>query len=280
MMNTLSNRIIRKIHIRFSPFGMLLLLLSSLLILSGCTKDKQANVLKVGVISGPEAELMYIAAQEAEQKGLKVKVIEFQDYMTPNIALDNGSIDVHAYHTRHYMENIVQTRGSRLVELGKTFIYPMAGYSKKIKTLGDLKQRSTIAVPNDPSNGGRALLLLHHQGVIKLKDPKNRTSTPKDIESTIKEVRVIAMDAAQLPRALQDVDIAVINSTYALGAKLDPIKDGLFSDKTDDFYANTVVTLQKKQDDPRITQLIESYHSNAVIKKARELFGKSAIPTW
>lgn len=270
----------KQITARFHHILSMFLLISAAAFLHGCAKEKQATALKIGVISGPEAELMYTAATEAEKQGLQIKIIEFQDYMTPNIALVDGSIDVHAYHTRHYMENIIQARGDKLTEVGKTFIYPMAGYSKKVKDISALKEGSVIAVPNDPSNGGRALLLLQQQKIIKLKNPNSRIATPNDIKSSIKKIRVIAMDAAQLPRALQDVDIAVMNSTYALSARLDPIKHGLFSDKENGFYANTIVTLEDKRDDPRIKQLIESYQSDVVIQKAKELFGEGAVPAW
>lgn len=252
------------------------------MLLAGCNRDKAKDqVLKVGVIAGPETEVMQVALKQAEQQfGLKSKLIQFNDYITPNIALFDKSIDVNAYQHQPYLDDANQSRHYNLVSVGKTFLYPLGAYSKKIKNTDQLSERAKIAIPNDPSNESRALHLLQKAGLITLKDPNSMTATPEDIVHNPKELIFTALDAAQLPRSLDDVELAVINSTYAVAAGYLPDKDALLLESGDSPYVNLIVARSKDENDPRIKQLVEAFQSQPVIDKVRELFKGAAIAGW
>ena len=195
-------------------------LLSAFLI-SGCGQSEQDNHIKVGAIAGTEAQVVEVAKKVAKEKyGLEVEIVSFSDYVTPNVALNDGSIDVNAFQHKPYLDAQIKDRGYKLVAVGNTFVYPIAGYSKKIKSIDELKAGSQIAVPNDPTNLGRSLLLLQKQGIIKLKADVGLNGTVLDIVENPKQVKIVELEAAQLPRSLDDVDLAIINTTYA--SQIDP----------------------------------------------------------
>ncbi len=256
--------------------------LASLLLLGGCTDDKtKTQPLKVGVIAGPESQIMQVALEQAKKMfGLKSELIQFNDYITPNIALFDKSIDVNAYQHQPYLNDVNNSRHYNLVAVGKTFLYPLGAYSKKIKHIEQLSDHAKIAIPNDPSNESRALHLLQKGGLITLKDPNNITATPEDIADNPKKLVFVTLDAAQLPRSLDDVELAVINSTYSVAAGYLPDKDALLLESSQSPYVNLIVARKNNADDPRIKQLVEAYHSQPVLDKALELFKGAAIPGW
>ena len=252
-------------------------------VLAGCGKnqDGQSRPLRVGVIAGPEAELMQTALNVADKKyGLKSKVIIFQDYVTPDIAVADGSIDVNAFQHKLYLDDIIRTRGYKLVAVGKTFLYPLGAYSKKIKHIDQLADGARISIPNDPSNESRALDILEQAGLIRLKDPQNFKSTPADIVYNPKKFKILELDAAQLPRSLEDVDLSLINSTYAVANGLLPKRDALILEGSNSPYVNLVVTREDKKEDPRIEKLLKGFYSQEVIDHAETLFKGGAIPGW
>lgn len=252
-----------------------LLLLISLV---ACNKPAP-NTLVVGTIAGPESELIKTAQQVAEhQYGLKVKVVEFNEYNLPNAALQEGSLDVNIYQHLPYLKAAIQAHGYQLEAIGKTFIYPMGIYSKKFKSLADIPNQSIIAIPNDPSNELRAFLLLQQAGLITLKNPD--TNNRPELATNPKNLIFKEMDAAQLPRALADVSAAVINTTYALPAGLSLTQDTLFIEHKDSPYANLIVIKQGTLKRPQLELFIKALHSSEVSDKARELFGASAVPAW
>ena len=223
-------------------------LLSALLI-SGCGKDAQDNHIKVGAIAGTEAQVVEVAKQVAKEKfGLEVEIVSFSDYVTPNVALNDGSIDVNAFQHKPYLDSQIKDRGYKLAAVGNTFVYPIAGYSKKIKTIAELKEGAQIAVPNDPTNLGRSLLLLQKQGIIQLKADVGLNGTVLDIVGNPKQVKIVELEAAQLPRSLDDVDLAIINTTYASQIDLLPTRDGLFVEDKDSPYVNLVVAREDNKD--------------------------------
>lgn len=257
------------------------LLVAATVVLTGCGGDKATDgPLKVGVMAGPEADVMKVAAQLAEKDGVKVELVEFSDYISPNVALADGSIDANAFQHRPYLDSMVRDRGFELAVVGNTFVYPIGAYSNKIKDISELKDGAKVAIPNDPSNEGRTLILLHNKGLIKLKDINNLEATPKDIAENPKNLKFIELDAAQLPRSLDDVDLAFINSTYSVPAGLLPSRDAILVEGKESPYVNIIVSREDNKTDERIQKLVKAYQSDDVEAKAKELFKGSAVPGW
>lgn len=257
----------------------LLLLLSCLLV--ACNQKEAANELKIGTISGPETQLMQVAKQVAREKyGLNIDIVQFTDYTMPNQALSDGEIDANMFQTIPYLNADMQAHHYDLVVIGKAFIYPMAVYSQKIKNINAVPDNAVVAIPNDPSNQARALLLLQAAGLIKLKPGVDVMATPNDVVSNPKKLQIKALDAANLPRVLPDVTLAVINTNYAVPAGLYPTKDGLFIENKDSPYVNVVVVRSGEQNDAKFKELILALHSPEVLAAAKNLFQGQAIPGW
>lgn len=255
-----------------------ILLLTCCFLLTACeTQDK--NILKVGTIAGPETQLTEVAAKVATAAGLQIKIVEFTDYIQPNAALNDGSIDVNVFQHTPYLAEQIKTRHYNLVAVGKTLIYPMRIYSSKIKTLQAIPKGAIIAIPNDPSNEGRALLLLQKAGLIKLKAHVGLLATPNDIQANPQQLVFKELDAAQLARSLPDVTAAAINTNYAMPAGL-TAQDAIFTENTDSPYANLIVVRSSEMHDPRIKQFVAAFHSEAVKQAAQKIFHDQAIPAW
>lgn len=258
-----------------------LLLLSLLIISAGCSKKTHsANEIAIGTIAGPETSLMEVAKTVAkDQYGLTLKIVPFNDYVLPNQALADGSIDANMFQHQPYLDATVKAKGFPIVAIGKTFVYPMGIYAKRIKTLHDIPNDATIAIPNDPSNQARALLLLQKAGLITLTSNSIDTKL-SSIKTNPKQLRFKEMDAAQLPRVLEDVDLAAINTNYAMVANLLPSRDAVFMEGSDSKYANIVVVRRDEQQAAKFSKLMSALHSNEVRQKAAELFKGQAIPAW
>jgi D-methionine transport system substrate-binding protein len=255
-------------------FSILLLLLN----LVSCNKPTP-NTLVIGTIAGPETELIETAKDVAAKKyGLSIKIVEFNDYNLPNEALEDGSLDANVYQHMPYLKAAMQAHGYHLQAIGRSFVYPMGIYSKKIQSLSKLPNNAIIALPNDPSNEMRALLLLEKAQLITLK--KSPHANLEDIEQNPHHFQFKEMDAAQLTRVLPDVDAAVINTTFAIPAGLNPSKDALFSEGKDSPYANIVVIKNDTHKRPQLELFIKALNSEEVKIKAKSLFGDAAIPAW
>ncbi len=262
-------------------FKKLLMVFCVSLGLAACSPQADPNTLRVGVIAGPEAEIMEAAQKVALQRyDLTIKIVEFEDYTLPNIALNDGALDANLFQTQAYLDNYVQTRGQDLVAVGKVFIYPVGAYSNKHKTVDALPDKAKIAIPNDPSNGARALLLMHKSGLIVLKDPDDTSATRYDIIDNPKELQLIELDAAQLPRSLPDVDLAIINTNYSISAGLLPTRDALVMEDASSPYANIVVVRRENIGDERVDKLVRALQSDVVKEKADELFQGQAVPAY
>jgi D-methionine transport system substrate-binding protein len=258
-----------------------ILIAGCILLLAACQSQDDKNTLKVGTIAGPETELMEVAKQVAKEKyHLPIKLIEFTDYLEPNVALNDGSIDANVFQHQPFLDQQTQDRRYKLISIGKTFVYPMGLYSTKIKTAQDIKPGAMIAIPNDPSNEGRALLLMQKAGLIKLKKEAGLYATPIDIAENAKQLKFKELDAAQLARTLPDVDVAVINTNYAIPAGLSPTKDAIFHEDSDSPYANIIVIRQDETNDPRMKQLVSAIQSEEVLKAAQKIFKDQAIKAW
>ncbi|GHC25694.1 MetQ/NlpA family ABC transporter substrate-binding protein [Aidingimonas halophila] len=236
--------------------------------------------IKVGTVAGPETDIMRLAAEIAEEEyDLDVEIVEFTDYVTPNAALADGSLDANAYQHEPYMQGMVEDRGYDFAIAGYTFVYPIGAYSEKYETIDELPDGATIALPNDPSNEGRALILMHKEGLIELDDPENLEATPIDIVDNPHDFEFREIEAAQLPRVLPDVDMAFINNTFAQPAGLH-LDDALISEGADSPYVNLIVVRQGDEDREAIQQLVDAYQTDAVAEKAEELFKGGAVPGW
>ncbi len=255
------------------------LILTALFItLIGCGKQ-DPNTLIVGTIAGPETELVDVAQRVASERyGLTVKVVEFSDYNLPNEALMDGTLDANVYQHLPYLQAASKAHGYHFDVIGKTFVYPTGLYSTRFKTLKSLPENALIALPNDPSNEARALLLLQKAGLITLKKAEN--TTLHSIKSNPKRLRFKELDAAQLPRILADVDAAVINTTFAIPAGLSPAHDALYLEHKDSPYANLIVIRQNSEKKAKLQLLVKALNSPEVADKAHDLFGDAAIAAW
>lgn len=249
-------------------------------LLTACHADDK-NTLKVGAISGPETELVEVAQKYAKNKfNLTIKIIEFTDYLQPNAALNDGSLDANMFQHQPFLDQQIKDKNYSLIAIGKTFVYPMGIYSDKLKKLQDLPNKSLVAVPNDTSNEGRALLLLQKANLITLDKNAGLYATPKDIIANPKQLTFTELDASQIPRSLPDVTMAAINTNYAVAAGLSPTHDALFLESKDSPYANIIVIRKNSINDPRMKQLVEALQSNEVREAAKRIFNNQAIPAW
>jgi D-methionine transport system substrate-binding protein len=238
------------------------------------------EAIKIGVTGGPHAQIMEVVKQVAAKNGLKITVIEFSDYVQPNAALSAGDLDANSYQHLPYLEAQVKDRGYKLISVANTVIYPMGIYSKKIKSLGELQNGARIAVPNDPTNGGRALLLLQTKGLIKLRADAGLKATPLDIVENPKKLKIVELDAAQIPRSLADVDAAAINTNFAMEAGLKPKSDAIAIEDPRGPYANIIAIRAADKDKPWVAKLVSAYHSPEVKQFIDGKFGGSVITAW
>lgn len=179
----------------------------------------------IGVTPGPHAQILEAVKPIAAKNGLDIQLVEFSDYVVPNAALDAGDIQANSFQNQPYLDNQKADRGYKIEAVGLTVNFPIGVYSKKHKNWADIPDGGKVSIPNDPTNGGRVLLLLRDKGVIKLKDGVGFKPTVLDITDNPRKLKFIEVDAAQAPRALDDVDAAAINTNYATQAGLDPVKD-------------------------------------------------------
>lgn len=211
-----------------------------------------AEVLKVGATPIPHAQILKIIVPDLKKEGIDLKIVEFTDYVTPNLALENKSLDANFMQTVPYLNKMNQDRHLNLVPVANIHVEPLGLYSKKIKSIKEFKNNASIGIPNDPSNGGRALILLHQNALITLKDPKNLYSTEFDIVKNPKNIKIRPLDAALLTKSLPDLDGAVINTNYALQANLSP-KNALINEGENSPYANVLVV--RKEDENKASTL-------------------------
>ena len=244
-------------------------LMALMVVAAGCGGDKKDEKkadtkapIKIGVTAGPHAEIMDNVKKLADKEGLKIEVVEFSDFVSPNVALAQGELFANSMQHAPYLAATLKKEPKfQLVEVFKTVNFPMAIYSTKYKKVEDIPAGATIGIPNDPSNGARALLVLADKGFIEVKDKNSVTTTVADITKNDKKYKIQELDAASIPKAMPDLDIAVINANYALVAKLNPSKDSLLIERNDNPFLNIFVTTKASEKDPRIAQLKKIYQS-------------------
>lgn len=236
--------------------------------------------LVVGATPLPHAEILNFVKPLLEEKGITLEVKEFTDYVTPNIALNDKELDANYFQHVPYMNDFAKEKGIELVSAVGVHIEPMAAYSQKIKSVDELKDGAKVAVPNDATNEGRALLLLQKQGLIKLKDAEGLSQTPKDIVENPKNLKFEELEAAQLPRVLQDVDLAIINTNYALEGNLNPVNDALFIEDKDSPYVNILTVRPDNQNSPEIQELVKILNSEEVKNFINEKYKGAIVPAF
>lgn len=244
-----------------------LILSAAALVLAACGREapKSApDTLTIAATAVPHAEILEVVRPILAEQGLKLEVKVFNDYVQPNLQVDQKQLDVSYFQTAPYLDEFNKARGTKLVRVIGVHIEPIGAYSRKHKALADLPQGASVAIPNEPSNGGRALLLLQKGGLITLKDPKNPLSTLNDIATNPKGLKFRELEAATLPRVLGELDLAVINTNFALDAKLDPARDALILEDKQSPYVNFLVARPDNKDDPRVQKLAAALTSPAV----------------
>jgi D-methionine transport system substrate-binding protein len=254
--------------------------LAALLALAGLPATAQTQTIRVGVTPGPHAQIFEVVKPIAAAKGLDIKIIEFSDYVVPNTALADGALEANSFQNTPYLDNQKADRKFKIEKVAETVNFPIGIYSKKLKSFDALPANGNIAIPNDPTNGGRALLLLQDKGVIKLKDGVGFKPTPLDITDNPKKIKFTEIDAAQTPRVLDDVDAAVINTNYATQAGLDPVKDALTRENPKGPYVNIIAVRTEDKDKPWVKTLVESYHSPEVKAYIEKTFKGAVLTSW
>lgn len=239
-----------------------------------------AEDIKIGVTPGPHAQIMEKVKEVAATKGLNIQILEFSDYVVPNQAQADGELNANSFQHQPYLDNQVRDRKFDIVGVAQTVNFPMGVYSKKVKSLADLKQGATVAIPNDPTNGGRALLILADQGLIKVNAAKGLKIGPADVTENAKKIEFAELDAAQLPRSLDDVDASVINTNYALEAGLNPKTDPIAKEGEKAPYINIIAVKSKDKDAAWVKTLVEAYHSAPVKDFVNTQFKGAVIAAW
>jgi D-methionine transport system substrate-binding protein len=239
-----------------------------------------ADVIKLGVTAGPHAQIAEVAKAVAARDGLTIQIVEFNDYIQPNAALDAGDLDANSYQHRPFLDSQIQSRGYKISAVAETVTFPMGFYSKRFKSLDALPEGARVGIQNDPSNSGRALALLQKYGVIKLKAGAGLTATPLDIADNPRKIQVIQVEAAQLPRSLDDLDAAAINTNYAVTAGLVPTRDAIAIEDAHSPYANLLAVRTADRDKPWVAKLVHAFQSPEVRDFVLKNFSGSLVPAF
>ncbi|WP_353093356.1 MetQ/NlpA family ABC transporter substrate-binding protein [Tissierella praeacuta] len=262
--------------------SIVLIVVLSLSVLAGCSKkSSESNKIKIGVSSDPHAPLVALVVDDLKKEGVEVEIIEFTDYVTPNLSLNNGDIDANFFQHEPYLNDFNEKEKLDLVSLGKVHIEPMALYSYKYKTVEEIPDGAVIAIPNDTVNGGRALLLLEANGLLKLKDGVGYEANEKtDIVDNPKNIKFEALEAAFLPKALSGIDAAIINGNYALEGGLNPVKDGLLIEGEESPYANIIAVRSGEETQDRFVKLLKALQSEKIKKYIEENYDGAVVPAF
>ncbi|MCO7553187.1 MetQ/NlpA family ABC transporter substrate-binding protein [Metapseudomonas otitidis] len=240
----------------------------------------QADTLTVAATPVPHAEILEFIKPQLAKEGVDLKIKVFTDYVQPNVQVAEKRLDANFFQHQPYLDEFNKSKGTQLVSVAGVHIEPFGAYSTKIKKLDELPQGASVVIPNDATNGGRALLLLAKAGVITLKPEAGITATPKDIAENPKGIKVRELEAATLPRVLTQVDLALINTNYALEAKLNPTKDALAIEGSDSPYVNILVSRADNKDSADMQKLAKALHSLEVKKFIEEKYKGAVVPAF
>jgi D-methionine transport system substrate-binding protein len=248
--------------------------------LAGVASARQSQIIKVGVTPGPHAQILEAVKPIAARKGIDIQIIEFSDYVVPNAALESGELQANSFQHKPYLDNQKADRGYKIEPIGYTVNFPIGIYSKKYKSWDAVPQGGTLSIPNDPTNGGRVLLLLRDKGALKLRDGVGFKPTIADIVENPKKLKIVEIDAAQTPRTLDDVDAAAVNTNYATQAGLDPVKDAILREDPKGPYANVIAVRAADKDKPWVKVLVESYQTPEIRDFILTRFKGAVLPAW
>lgn len=266
-------------------------LIGLIAILTACGKDKQAEEkdtktgeltkVTIGASETPHGELLKALEPEFKKEGIDLNLVVFSDYVQPNLQLESGDLDLNFYQHQPYLDNFNKDRKTNIVSLkdSKVFITPLLGFSSKIKDIKDLEDGAEIIIPNDPTNGARALLILDKEGLIKLKDKNNLNSTEVDIVENPKNLKFTAVDAQDIPRVYKDADLAFINPNFAIANGLDP-KDAIITETKDSPYANIVAARSGEENKAIYKKVVKVLQSEASRKYIEDTFKGAVLPTF
>ncbi|MBP8812625.1 MAG: MetQ/NlpA family ABC transporter substrate-binding protein [Laribacter sp.] len=239
-----------------------------------------ADKLTVAATAVPHAEILEFVKPALAKEGVELDVKVFTDYVQPNVQVAEKRLDANFFQHKPYLDEFNKGKGTNLVTVAGIHIEPFGAYSTKHKKLADLPQGATVAIPNDPTNGGRALMLLDKAGVIKLKNPNNVLATVKDVSANPKKLKFKELEAATLPRVLSQVDLALINTNYALAAKLNPMKDALAIEGKQSPYVNILVSRPDNQAAPAMKKLSAALTSPATKKFIEDKYQGAVVPAF
>ena len=249
---------------------------------SSDTKKEETKKIVIGASPSPHADILKVAKKELKKEGYELEIKEYSDYVQPNTALESGDLDANYFQHKPYLDDFNKKKKTHLVSAGMIHYEPFGIFPGKTKTLKDLKKGATVAVPNDTTNEARALLLLQDQGLIKLKDGAGLTATKKDNVENKKDLAIKEIEAAQIPRSLKDVDIAVVNGNYALQAGLKVNKDALATEDADSVgaktYGNIVAVKKGNEKSAAIKALIKALKSDTVKKYINDKYDGAVVP--
>ncbi|MDY0274105.1 MAG: MetQ/NlpA family ABC transporter substrate-binding protein [Desulfomicrobium sp.] len=244
------------------------------------TLSAYADKLQVAATPVPHAEILEFLKPKLAEQGITLEVKVFTDYVQPNTQVAEGRLDANFFQHQPYLDEFNLSKGTTLVSVAGIHVEPFGAYSKKITKLDDLAQGSQVAIPNDATNGGRALLLLQKAGVLTLKEEAGITATLRDIAENPKDLKIRELEAATLPRVLDQVDIALINTNYALEAGLNPMQDALVIEGADSPYVNILVTREDNQQAEAILKLVEMLKTDAVRDFINEKYSGAVVPVF
>ncbi len=239
-----------------------------------------AATLSIGVSPVPHADIIRFVEPALKAQGVNLKIVEFSDYVQPNLSLNDKELDANFFQHKPYLDDFSAQRGLKLASLVAVHIEPMGVYSKSVKAVAETPEGAKVAIPNDPTNGGRALKVLETAGLIKLKDGVGVLATVADVAENPKNLKFVEIEAAQLPRSLDDVALAVINSNFALGANLNPVKDAIAIEAKDSPYANIVAVRAGDESRPEIQKLKAALTTPDVKKFLEEKYQGAVVPAF
>ena len=273
---------LKKFEVLLKKFGVVLAALFVLFLGVGSlgVGSAEAAKIKLGVDGGPHEEIGELVQKLAAEKGLEVELVRFADFILPNAALADGDIDVNSFQHLPYLEEMMKDRGYKLVSIGKTVLMPLGVYSETVKSLDAIKNGMTVAIPNDPSNGGRALLLLQDRGLIEVDPAKELLPTVLDITKNPHEFKFVELEASQMVRAIQDSDLSVITTNYAVESGLVPARDALFIESSKSPYVNIIAVREGEEGRPEFKTLVECYNSDAVRAFVDEKYKGAIVCAW
>lgn len=248
-------------------------------VLTACSQQTVKNkVLRVGVTPVPAGEVLAQALPLLKARGIEIEVVSFTDYIQPNLALASGDLDANLYQNVPFMEQFNRDRGTHFVSVKKIYLPPMGIYAGRSQSLEKLPSEPSVAIPNDPTNLGRALLVLQSAGLLKLKAASGVAATTADVVDNPRRLQFRELEAAQIPRALPDVNIAVINANYALDAGLNPVRNALFYEKELSLYANVLAVNVGMQRDVRVQALAEALTSPRIQQFIQTRYKGAVVP--